>query len=301
MIPLKSDEHKWLFCETDLQFSSKSLKKDIHEIINQYQSLVISQKIPYVTEETLNITPKMITDVFQKNATYADKGKILRVLKATYQGVREQKIRKIILYPTFEDVQKFENSQRFKKGLQIAGAALTGIATKVALDFFLQKYDVFKDLGINKANTEESVFNTLRNIEKVSEEFERIGIVKQYIDRGGELNFEIAMLILFTTLEKFFSESLKTKKDNQKRSIGAILKYCRSLKPKPIITREWYDKVLKSTSSVRNRVSHGDFDFSKTTKDELFEIVNTIESFMKENKHLKEFSGNYIFTKSFQK
>jgi len=261
---------------------------------------MLYQQNPVVDLKTLRILSKQISDTYQGCANWLSEAEILQVLKCVYQGVQSQKIRDIILSPTHEDYEKYRKLSKLKTGIKIIGAAIAGLLAKSTIDNVIKKYDVFEDFGIIKASAVPLVRTTLHEIDKVSDECERITIVKQYIDRGGELGYEIAMLLLFTTLEGFFSDSLKTNRHDQKRSIGSIMKYCRSIKPEPIISRDWYDKIMNSTSLIRNKVSHGDFDFTETTQEELFEVVNTIESFMNENKHLNRYNNLNNLKESFQ-
>jgi hypothetical protein len=291
MIPLKSFEYKWLISQTDLKNLHGDIKKEIHEIIRRHQNLMLYQQNPVVDLTTLREFSKQISDSYQDSSNWLSGAEILQVLRCVYQGVRNQKIRDIILSPTQEDYEKNKKFSKLKTGIKIVGAGMVGFLAKSTLDIISNKYDVFADLGINKSSTAQLVHTSLNEIERVSEEVERISFVKQYIDRGEEIYWEVAMLLLFTTLEGFFSDSLKTTPNGQKRTIGAILKYCRSLKPEPIISRGWYDKIMQSTTMIRNRVSHGDFDFSRTTKEELFEVVNSIETFINENKHLKRYNS----------
>lgn len=300
MIPLKLLEYNWLISQTDLKNLHDDIKKEIHEIIRRHQNLMLYQQNPVVDLKTLRILSKQISDTYQGCANWLSEAEILQVLKCVYQGVQSQKIRDIILSPTHEDYEKYRKLSKLKTGIKIIGAAIAGLLAKSTIDNVIKKYDVFEDFGIIKASAVPLVRTTLHEIDKVSDECERITIVKQYIDRGGELGYEIAMLLLFTTLEGFFSDSLKTNRHDQKRSIGSIMKYCRSIKPEPIISRDWYDKIMNSTSLIRNKVSHGDFDFTETTQEELFEVVNTIESFMNENKHLNRYNNLNNLKESFQ-
>ena len=291
MIPLKSFEYKWLISQTDLKNLHEDIKKEIHEIIRRHQNLMLYQQNPVVDLTTLREFSKQISDSYQDSSNWLSEAEILQVLRCVYQGVRNQKIRDIILSPTQEDYEKYKKFSKLKTGIKIVGAGMVGLLAKSTFDFISNKYDAFEDLGLNKRTTGQLVYSSLKEIENVSEEAQRIFLVKQYIDRGEAINWEIALLLLFTTLEGFFSDSLKTTSNGQKRTIGAILKYCRSLKPKPIISRAWYDEVMHSTAVIRNKVSHGDFDFAKTTKEELFEVVNSIETFINENKHLKRYNS----------
>lgn len=300
MIPLKSSEYKWLISQTDLKNLHEDIKKEIHEIIRRHQNLMLYQQNPAVDLTTLGKTSKQISDSYQGCTNWLADAEIFQVLKCVHQGVLSENIRYIVLSPTQEDYQKERKLSKIKTGIKVVGAGVVGLLAKSTFDFISNKYDAFEDLGLNKSNRGQLVYASLKEIENVSEEAQRIFLVKQFIDRGEEIYWEIAMLLLFTTLEGFFSDALKTTRNGQKRTIGATLKYCRSLKPEPIISRAWYEKVMHSTAEVRNKVSHGDFDFSKTTKEELFEVISAIEAFINENKHLKKYNSLNKLKEPFQ-
>ena len=300
MIPLKSSEYKWLISQTDLKNIHGDIKVEIHEIIRRHQNLMLYQHDPAADLTTLGKISKQISDSYQGCTNWLADAEIFQVLKCVHQGVLSENIRYIVLSPTQEDYEKEKKLSKIKTGIKVVGAGVVGLLAKSTFDFISNRYDAFEDLGLNKSNRGQLVYASLKEIENVSEEAQRIFLVKQFIDRGEEIYWEIAMLLLFTTLEGFFSDALKTTRNGQKRTIGATLKYCRSLKPEPIISRAWYEKVMHSTAEVRNKVSHGDFDFSKTTKEELFEVISAIEAFINENKHLKKYNSLNKLKEPFQ-
>jgi len=128
--------------------------------------------------------------------------------------------------------------------------------TKYAFAVLLQDFEFVEELKLSFAPSIQKRINAVNHSTASSEKLSR---AEYFLNTGSEVDLQLAGFLIFSRYESFLKEwvidKLECTVEENKRG---IMRYCKVLRNKNLMSRSDYDMTKSLVESVRNPISHGE-------------------------------------------